>query len=110
MDRPGGRRAPRLAGIGIAWRIYGHGGKADALQARFGALHKFFVNKWYFDEAINFLLVRPTAWLGRFCASTVERVFVNGALVGGSSGAVRMLSAAVRGPSPATCATTPRCC
>ncbi len=86
-----------LTGIGIAWRIYGHGGKAEAIQARFGVLHRVFVNKWYFDEAINFLIVRPTAWLGRFCASTVERVFVNGALIGGSTGAVRMLSAAVRG-------------
>ena len=60
-------------------------------------LHKFFVNKWYFDEAIDFLIVRPFAWFGRFANSTFERVFVNGALVGGSTGAVRVLSAAVRG-------------
>jgi NADH-quinone oxidoreductase subunit L len=86
-----------ITGIAIAWKIYGHGGKAEALQARFGALHKLFVNKWYFDEAIDFLIVRPTAWLGRFFASTVERVFVNGALVGGSTGGIRVLSAAVRG-------------
>jgi NADH-quinone oxidoreductase subunit L len=85
------------AGIAIAWRLYGRGGNAAAIQARFSGLHRFFVNKWYFDEAINFLIVRPVAWLGRFSASTVERVFVNGALVGGSTGAVRMLSAAVRG-------------
>jgi NADH-quinone oxidoreductase subunit L len=86
-----------LSGIAIAWRIYGHGGNAAALQARFSALHKFFVNKWYFDEAIDFLIVRPVAWLGRFANSTFERVFVNGALVGGTTGAVRTLSAAVRG-------------
>lgn len=86
-----------LAGIAIAWRIYGKGGNAASIQARFGALHKFFVNKWYFDEAIDFMFVRPTAWLGRFANSTFERVFVNGALVGGSTGAVRVLSAAVRG-------------
>ena len=43
------------------------------------------------------MIVRPFAWLGRFANSTIERVFVNGALVGGSSGAVRALSAAVRG-------------
>jgi NADH-quinone oxidoreductase subunit L len=85
-----------LAGIGLAWRIYGAGGTAAAIQARFGALHKFFVNKWYFDEAIDFLIVRPSAWLGRFANSTFERVFVNGALVGGSTGAIRTLSAAVR--------------
>jgi len=83
-------------GILIAWRIYGQGGTAAAYQARFKAAHKFFVNKWYFDEVIDFLIVRPSAWLGRFANSTVERLFVNGALVGGSSGAVRALSAAVR--------------
>ena len=54
------------------------------------ALHTFFVNKWYFDEAIDFLIVRPVAWLGRFANSTFERVFVNGALVGGATGAVRV--------------------
>jgi NADH-quinone oxidoreductase subunit L len=86
-----------LAGIGIAWTIYGKGGTAAATVARFRALHTFFVNKWYFDEAIDFLFVRPGAWLGRFANSTFERVFVNGALVGGSSGAIRALSAAVRG-------------
>jgi NADH-quinone oxidoreductase subunit L len=86
-----------FAGIAVAFRIYGAGGNAAAIQARFGALHRFFVNKWYFDEAFDFLLVRPAAWLGRFANSTFERVFVNGALVGGGSGLVRALSAAVRG-------------
>ena len=85
-----------LAGIAIAWRIYGHGGNAAAIQARFARPHKFFVNKWYFDEAIDFLVVRPFAWAGRFANSTIERVLVNGALVGGGTGLVRMLSAAVR--------------
>jgi NADH-quinone oxidoreductase subunit L len=86
-----------LSGIGVAWQIWGKGGTAAVYQARLGALHKFFVNKWYFDEAIDLLVVRPAAWLGRFANSTFERVFVNGALVGGSSGLIRALSAAVRG-------------
>jgi NADH-quinone oxidoreductase subunit L len=86
-----------LVGIGIAWRIYGHGGNAAALQARFPRPHKFFLNKWYVDEAIDCLIVRPVAWFGRFANSTIERVLVNGALVGGSTSAIRMLSAAVRG-------------
>ncbi len=84
-------------GIFAAWKIYGRGGNASAFQARFGAVHRVFVNKWYFDEVIDFLIVRPAAWLGRFANSTIERLFVNGALVGGSTGAVRALSAAVRG-------------
>jgi NADH-quinone oxidoreductase subunit L len=86
-----------LSGIGVAWTIWGKGGTAAVYQARLRGLHKFFVNKWYFDEVIDFLFVRPAAWLGRFANSTFERVFVNGALVGGSSGLVRVLSAAVRG-------------
>jgi NADH-quinone oxidoreductase subunit L len=87
-----------LAGIFTAYRLWiVSPERPKAIQARFRALHTFFVNKWYFDEAIDAVVVRPAAWLGRFAASTFERVFVNGALVGGSSGAVRALSAAVRG-------------
>jgi NADH-quinone oxidoreductase subunit L len=66
------------------------------LQARFHRAHTLFVNKWYFDEAIDLVIVRPVAWLGRFCATTFERVVVQGALVGGTSGLVGLASAAVR--------------
>ena len=69
-----------------------------------------FVNKWYFDEAIDFLVVRPFAWFGRFARNTFERVVVNGAIVGGTVRRVRAGSAAVRASRRATCATTPRCC
>jgi NADH-quinone oxidoreductase subunit L len=87
-----------IVGIFVAYRLWIVAPERPAaIQARFRALHTFFVNKWYFDEAIDLLFVRPAAWLGRFCASTFERVFVNGALVGGSSGLIRALSAAVRG-------------
>jgi NADH-quinone oxidoreductase subunit L len=63
---------------------------------RFAGLHRFLVNKWYFDEAIDLVFVRPFAWTGRFARDTFERVFVNGALVGGASGVVRAASAGVR--------------
>jgi NADH-quinone oxidoreductase subunit L len=29
-------------------------------------LYQFLLNKWYFDELYDFLLVRPAIWLGRF--------------------------------------------
>jgi NADH-quinone oxidoreductase subunit L len=87
-----------ILGIFVAYQLWiARPERPKAIQARFSALHTFFVNKWYFDEAIDFLIVRPVAWMGRFANSTFERVFVNGALVGGSSGLVRALSAAVRG-------------
>jgi NADH-quinone oxidoreductase subunit L len=87
-----------LLGIFIAYQLWVvHPERPAAIQARFSALHRVFVNKWYFDEAIDRVVVRPTAWVGRFANSTIERGLVNGALVGGASGAVRAASAAVRG-------------
>ena len=41
--------------------------------------------------------MRPAAWVGRFCNSTIERRLVNGLFVGGTSKAVRAASSAVRG-------------
>jgi NADH-quinone oxidoreductase subunit L len=87
-----------LGGILIAYRIYvvGHGALAVRLRERLPAVHRLFVNKWYFDELIDLLVVRPFQWLGRFGQQTFERVFVNGALVSGTSVLVRAGSAAVR--------------
>ena len=85
-----------LAGIGLAWRLWGAGRRPD-FAARYASLNRFLVNKWYFDEIIDFLVVRPVAWFGRFAHGAIERGLVNGVLVGGASGTVRALSAAVRG-------------
>jgi NADH-quinone oxidoreductase subunit L len=84
-------------GIFVAYTLYVRRPEIPArLQARFAPLHRLFVNKWYFDEAIDLLIVRPWAWAGRFARNTVERVVVNGALVGGAGGIVRAASAGVR--------------
>jgi NADH-quinone oxidoreductase subunit L len=85
------------SGIFVAYTLYVRRPEIPArLQARFAPLHRLFVNKWYFDEAIDLLVVRPWAWTGRFARTTFERVVVNGALVGGASGIVRAASAGVR--------------
>ncbi len=86
-----------LLGIFIAYTLYvKHPERPKAIQARFRALHGFFSHKWYFDEAYDFAIVRPFAWAGRFANSTIERGLVDGAIVGGTSSAVRAASAAVR--------------
>jgi NADH-quinone oxidoreductase subunit L len=87
-----------LLGIFIAYSIYGkaNGEVAASIQARLPFLQKLFVNKWYFDELIDFVIVRPFGWFGRFGQQTFERIFVNGTLIGGTSGIVRAGSAAVR--------------
>jgi NADH-quinone oxidoreductase subunit L len=87
-----------LAGIALAYGLWVRNpGRPAALRARFGALHRFFVNKWFFDEAIDAVFVRPAAIAGRFARGTFEGAVVNGALVGSATNAVRLLSAAVRG-------------
>jgi len=93
-----------LAGIALAYRIWIVGGRdaegrfpvAAAIQARTRPLYELFVNKWYFDEAIDLLIVRPMAAAGAFMRDTFERVFVDETLIGGTTGIVRAGSAAVR--------------
>jgi NADH-quinone oxidoreductase subunit L len=86
-----------LAGIAVAWRIWAQPTEIPArLRARFGPAYLLSFNKWWFDEAIDFAIVRPALALGRFAATTFEPGFVEGALVGGASSIVRAGSASVR--------------
>jgi NADH-quinone oxidoreductase subunit L len=86
-----------LAGIALAHRIWVQKpGTSAALRARLTPVHRLFVNKWYFDELISAVVIRPFAWFGRFGQQTFERVFVQGTLVGGTTGIVRAGSATVR--------------
>jgi NADH-quinone oxidoreductase subunit L len=86
-----------LLGIFVAYTIWvRRPGTSARWVERFSGLHRVFVNKWYFDELIDLLVVRPALWFGRWGQQTFERVFVNGTLIGGTSGIVRAGSAAVR--------------
>jgi len=72
-----------LAGIGAAYWLYVARPEMPArLQQRFGALHIFLYNKWYFDEAIDFLIVRPALAIGRLANRTFERLVVDGLISG----------------------------
>ncbi|MFZ5789416.1 MAG: NADH-quinone oxidoreductase subunit L [Pseudomonadota bacterium] len=54
-----------LIGIGIAYLFYVVApGLPAALTSRVGALYRFLLNKWYFDELYDWLFVRPAQWLG----------------------------------------------
>jgi len=86
-----------LAGIAIAYRVWvARPGTAAAIQARMGAVYELLVHKWYFDELIATLVVRPAAAAGAFARDTFERVFVDETLIGGTTGIVRAGSATVR--------------
>src|SRR3954471_10045265 len=72
-----------LAGIAVAYWLYVVRPEAPAaLQQRFSAVHTFLYNKWYFDEAIDFLIVRPALAIGRFANRTFERLVVDGLVSG----------------------------
>jgi NADH-quinone oxidoreductase subunit L len=86
-----------LIGIGIAYRIWVLApATATTLRERLSPVHRFLLNKWYFDELIDFVVVRPALWVGRFAESVLERAVVGGLLTGGTVGLVRAGSAAVR--------------
>jgi NADH-quinone oxidoreductase subunit L len=86
-----------LASIALAYYVWVlNPGLSGRVRARLAALYTLFVNKWFFDELIDALVVRPSRWFGSFAQQTFERVVVNGVLVGGTSGVVRAGSSAVR--------------
>ena len=86
-----------VVGIGIAFRLYVRQPGASArLQARMPALHNFLYHKWYFDELIDLLVVRPALMIGTFLQTTVESGVIGGGVTGSSTGIVRAASAAVR--------------
>jgi len=56
-----------LIGFVTAWWMYIRNPAIPKELARqHSALYQFLLNKWYFDEIYDFLLVRPAKWLGRF--------------------------------------------
>jgi NADH-quinone oxidoreductase subunit L len=86
-----------LIGIAIAYRLYiQRPYMSSRLQERFAPLHNFLAHKWYFDELIDFAVVRPALLVGRVADSVLERIVVTGGITGGAVGAVRAGSAAVR--------------
>jgi NADH-quinone oxidoreductase subunit L len=86
-----------LAGIGIAWFLYVASPETPRrLQQRFAAVHTFLYNKWYFDEAIDILVVRPALAIGRFANRIFERYVIDGAITGGAEETVGRAGAIVR--------------
>jgi NADH-quinone oxidoreductase subunit L len=85
-----------LLGIWVAhWLYITQPERPGALEWRFQGLHDFLFRKWYFDEAIDFLVVRPALAIGRFANRVFERFVVDG-LVTGTEGTVRGTSGVIR--------------
>jgi NADH-quinone oxidoreductase subunit L len=85
-----------LAGIAVAHYLYVANPEAPGrLQSRLAGLHRFLYNKWYFDETIDVLVVRPALAVGRFANRTFERLVVDG-IVSGTAETVRGAGGIVR--------------
>jgi NADH-quinone oxidoreductase subunit L len=55
-----------LIGWGVAWLFYiGRPELPVELARQHVVLYRFLLNKWYFDEIYDAIIVRPTLWLGR---------------------------------------------
>jgi NADH-quinone oxidoreductase subunit L len=53
-------------GFMVAWEFYVRRPELPAELARqHESLYRFLLNKWYFDEIYDVVIVRPTIWLGR---------------------------------------------
>ncbi|MEM0946870.1 MAG: NADH-quinone oxidoreductase subunit L [Pseudomonadota bacterium] len=51
-------------------------------------LYLFLLNKWYFDEAYDFLFVRPAKWLGNFLWTRGDGAVIDGGINGLAMGIV----------------------
>src|SRR5829696_422642 len=79
-----------LTAIGAAFVVYlRRRGLTLELRDRFARVHGFLAHKWYFDELYDAVFVRPMATLGTFGRRVIETDFVQGFIVGGTTGIVR---------------------
>ncbi len=62
-----------LATVIYCWRKL----DAEELRTAFAPIHRFLVNKWWFDELYSFLFVAPSKWLGRMVAA-FDRRWIDG--------------------------------
>ncbi len=86
-----------IAGISTAYRIWvRRPGTSTRLRERFSGAYVFLSHKWYFDEIIDFAIVRPVSWAGRVVTTAFEREVISGVITDGTTGVVRAGSAAVR--------------
>jgi NADH-quinone oxidoreductase subunit L len=72
-----------LGGLGLGWWVYRdvRAGAADPMERPLGPVHRVLKNKYYFDEAYDFLFVRPAYWLAAtFTSAWMDRGVIDGIL------------------------------
>jgi NADH-quinone oxidoreductase subunit L len=66
-------------GFVVAWEFYIRRPELPQELARqHEPLYKFLLNKWYFDELYDLVIVRPTLWLGRVLWKQGDGALIDG--------------------------------
>ncbi len=82
-----------VLGLALAWLFYI---RSPDLPGRLAAqqrpLYLFLLNKWYFDELFDWLLVRPSLWLGRMLWKRGDGDVIDGTINGVALGIVPILT------------------
>ncbi|HEY7834474.1 MAG TPA: NADH-quinone oxidoreductase subunit L, partial [Ktedonobacterales bacterium] len=68
--------AAALAGIGIAWSVYGR--RQHVFTTVRNPLYQFVAHRWYVDDLYDRVIVRPLLALGRGTGALVERMTLDG--------------------------------
>ena len=84
------------AGIAVCWLAYVRGSlSATDISARFATIHKILVNKYYVDEAYQWVIDKIALVLARFVA-VFDRAVVNDVAVDGPADMVKLSSLRMR--------------
>jgi NADH-quinone oxidoreductase subunit L len=76
-----------LAGIFVAWRLYGRRGYGpERLRRRYAALARAFEHKFWWDEAYDAVFYKPASRVASWLLAYVERPFFLGSLRGVGAG------------------------
>jgi len=82
-----------LTGLALAWWFYIRQPELPrALAERNQGLYRFLLNKWYFDELYQMLIVRPAMGAGRFLWRRGDGAVIDGIINGLAIGVVPMLT------------------
>jgi NADH-quinone oxidoreductase subunit L len=86
-----------LSGIALAYVMYMFAPKLPAMLANaLPGVHRFLLNKWYFDELYDAIFVRPAMHLARVFWKTGDTRIIDGMPNGAASLAVGVAGGAVR--------------
>ncbi len=73
-----------VLGVSLSWRLYSkHGLAGDAVvKRRLGGFYKHMQNKFYFDEAYEFLFLKPFVWIGQNFIMAFDKFVIDGIVNG----------------------------